>query len=216
MTAANIQVAIVIKSRIYREGIARHFQDSPGITLSGMYDSTAQLLPNLGREFANVVVLECLSGGLQPVMNKIRLNNNDIKIVTIILDLDMKQVRECMSSGVDGFVTSNDGIEDLCHCINNVHAGRISYPAEITKQFIHDVIQKPAPHRDSREWNAGLTCRQHAVIELLESGHSNKQIARELGIELATVKNHVHQILERLNVKSRCQAAATFRKLQGL
>lgn len=60
-----------------------------------------------------------------------------------------------------------------------------------------------------------LTARQTRVLQLIASGFSNKEIARKLNIQTATVKNHVHQILERLKVKNRCAAASVYRRHGG-
>jgi len=57
-----------------------------------------------------------------------------------------------------------------------------------------------------------LTAREHEVIELLAKRNSNKQIARELCLSLYTVKNHVHNILEKLNVESRLEAVDVARQ----
>jgi DNA-binding NarL/FixJ family response regulator len=59
---------------------------------------------------------------------------------------------------------------------------------------------------------AELSARQLEILGLLEEGLSNKQIARRLSIELQTVKNHVHNILERLGLHSRAEAAAWVRR----
>jgi two-component system, NarL family, nitrate/nitrite response regulator NarL len=63
-----------------------------------------------------------------------------------------------------------------------------------------------------------LTARELDVLRLVEEGLSNKEIAKALSIELATVKNHVHNILEKLNVNRRTEAAARARRhgLPGL
>jgi DNA-binding NarL/FixJ family response regulator len=56
-----------------------------------------------------------------------------------------------------------------------------------------------------------LTQREREILSRLEQGMTNKEIARSLGIELATVKNHVHHVLEKLKVSRRGQAAARAR-----
>ena len=214
MTFTSIQVAIVIKSRIYREGIAQHFETQSDIVLSGMHSTATQLIPCLPKRSMDVIVLECITGGLHSLVQRIKGGNRHAKIIIMMHDQDIDLVRECIAAGVEGFVTSNDGMDDLYSCIMNVHSGRISYPADMCKQAIHEAATQPKPDQCIFKIKIMLTARQLTVIELLESGFSNKEIARQLGIELATVKNHVHQILERLNVKNRCEAAARFRKLK--
>ena len=73
------------------------------------------------------------------------------------------------------------------------------------ESFQQDMI---TPQNDSP-----LTKQQVNVLQLLESGISNKEIARRLHIETATVKNHVHHILQKLQVHSRGEAAAVYRRL---
>jgi DNA-binding NarL/FixJ family response regulator len=68
-----------------------------------------------------------------------------------------------------------------------------------------------ASNRANEQARARLTRREREVIELIDAGLSNKQIAQRLSIELATVKNHVHNILGKLDVGRRSEAAATVR-----
>jgi DNA-binding NarL/FixJ family response regulator len=60
-----------------------------------------------------------------------------------------------------------------------------------------------------------LTARERHILELIDQGFSNKEIATQLCIEVSTVKNHVHNILEKLHVNRRSQAAALMRASQG-
>ena len=64
----------------------------------------------------------------------------------------------------------------------------------------------------ARADDAGLTAREREVLELLDRGLSNKEIARELCIQVSTVKNHVHHILEKLGVGRRSAAVARARR----
>ena len=59
---------------------------------------------------------------------------------------------------------------------------------------------------------ASLTAREREIVALIDEGLSNKEIAHDLSIEVTTVKNHVHNILEKLNVRRRADAAALMRK----
>ena len=68
-----------------------------------------------------------------------------------------------------------------------------------------------APAKAARSAHAGLTCREQEIAALIGKGLSNKDIAVRLHIEVATVKNHVHHVLEKLQVTRRGQAAARAR-----
>ena len=73
---------------------------------------------------------------------------------------------------------------------------------------LSDLAQMFSDVENSVTDTAGLTSREHEVLELIGKGHTNQEIADELVIEIGTVKNHVHSILDKLNVDSRGEAAA--------
>ncbi len=80
----------------------------------------------------------------------------------------------------------------------------------IAALLLRRVAEAAAPRSSGLE---RLTPRETEIVDLIEQGLSNKQIARRLSIELATVKNHVHNILEKLEVARRGEAVARVRAL---
>jgi DNA-binding NarL/FixJ family response regulator len=72
-------------------------------------------------------------------------------------------------------------------------------------------IAAPAPRPAPRLETTALTAREQQIVELIAEGLSNKEIGRRLYIEVATVKNHVHNILEKLQVSRRGEAVARLR-----
>jgi DNA-binding NarL/FixJ family response regulator len=78
---------------------------------------------------------------------------------------------------------------------------------------LDDVFQRLAslPKSQARPSLGGLTDRELEILSLVDRGHSNKQISQRLGISTATVKNHVHDILQKLQVHGRGAAAAAIR-----
>ena len=87
----------------------------------------------------------------------------------------------------------------------------------ISPKLAASLFQRLAEERRRREAGPAaspaseLTLRERQILSLVEQGLTNKEIARQLGIELATVKNHVHSILEKLDVRRRGEAAAVFK-----
>ena len=108
-----------------------------------------------------------------------------------------------------GFVTCDNTLDELVDCVHSVLDGELSCSPRISSMLLRRVAQlarERSPY-DGRELSA-LTPRQTRILQLLRMGQSNKQIARELGIELATVKNHVHNLLQRLQLRHRHEAAS--------
>src|SRR5204863_9751659 len=114
-------------------------------------------------------------------------------------------------SGFAGFVPRNGSISDVISLLERLAAFGRRAPIALTAPLL---IQRPALEVEDapRPTIADLTPREGEILEMIELGLSNKEIARQLRIEVGTVKNHVHNILEKLNVRRRNQAAHRLRE----
>jgi two-component system, NarL family, nitrate/nitrite response regulator NarL len=114
-------------------------------------------------------------------------------------------------AGVSGLVSRRATLDEFVRTIEGVADGQASCSSEVTAALLRRV----ASHGEDPASPAGdpaLTSREREVVQLLEHGLSNKQIANRLEIELATVKNHVHHILGKLNAHRRGEAVAKVRE----
>jgi DNA-binding NarL/FixJ family response regulator len=116
-------------------------------------------------------------------------------------------------AGVQGFVLAEDSLDGLLDAAAAVAAGRVACPPQVAAVLLGRVVAAghaaPLPH-------PLLTSRELDVVALISRGLSNKEIARELRIELPTVKNHVHHILKKLGLTTRAEAAAWARRSDGM
>jgi two-component system nitrate/nitrite response regulator NarL len=115
-----------------------------------------------------------------------------------------------MWSGFAGFVPRNGSINDVVALLERLAACGPRNPVALAPPLLvrpnsikTDSLRRPAI--------ADLTPREGEILEMIELGLSNKEIARNLRIEVGTVKNHVHNILEKMNVRRRNQAAHRLR-----
>ncbi len=113
--------------------------------------------------------------------------------------------------GISGYVEPETSIDALISSIRRSAAGEVVCPPRMTALLLNRFgeYSKAGPAKAGLH---GLTGREREVLELLAEGLSNKLIARRLRIAEATVKNHVHSILEKWNLRSRGEAAACFRQ----
>lgn len=133
---------------------------------------------------------------------------------------DPIQMRKALDIGASGFITKSASAEIMLSALRLVMAGGIYVPPEMVRpnSATAETISDPSPRlplgidRDAR--SDALTTRQHEVLERLEEGKSNKQIARELNLSENTVKIHVGRILRVLGVSNRTQAAV-FARAKG-
>lgn len=115
-------------------------------------------------------------------------------------------------AGASAYVTRDGSIEDLACVVESVERGEVLCSPGMAAGLFRRVATL-ARDRGLDPIEERLTARELDVLRLIEEGLSNKEIAAALSIELPTVKNHVHRILEKLKVHRRSEAAARARRL---
>jgi DNA-binding NarL/FixJ family response regulator len=133
---------------------------------------------------------------------------------TRLIALGVREVEEdvvdAAEAGVSGYVGRDASLHELVDAVECTARGESPCPPQITALLIGRIAaaaRGPAPDLAAR-----LTPRETEIVELIDEGLSNKQIAGRLCIEPTTVKNHVHNILEKLDVTRRGEAAAALRR----
>jgi two-component system, NarL family, nitrate/nitrite response regulator NarL len=116
----------------------------------------------------------------------------------------------CAEAGISAFVAREGTAEDLVAAVHQAMRGELVCSPRVTALLFDRVAALSAERTTSIPTDA-LTEREKEIIPLVEQGLSNKEIARQLRVGAATVKNHVHNILEKLQVRRRGEVAARLR-----
>jgi len=111
--------------------------------------------------------------------------------------------------GIAGYLGPDISAQDLLSTVRRVGAGEVICPPRLTALLLNRFANR-STERAARASVHALTSREHEIAGLLADGMSNKLIARRLQVALPTVKNHVHSILEKWDVRSRGEAAARY------
>jgi DNA-binding NarL/FixJ family response regulator len=125
--------------------------------------------------------------------------------VALGLTEQRQEVIRCGRAGFAGYVTREASIDSLCRTLSEIVEGRLACPPEIAGGLLRALFRRD-PRPDESDVDLGLTRRESEVLELLGRGLSNKEIGCELCLSVATVKHHVHHILEKLKLPRRAQA----------
>lgn len=126
------------------------------------------------------------------------------------------EIVSVVQAGAAACETVDGSLDDLVAQIQALSHGETLCPPRIARILFHEVANNSGTKQTDKERViARLTRRELQIICLVERGLSNKQIARELSIETQTVKNHVHNILEKLQLNSRLEAGR-FARENGL
>ena len=107
--------------------------------------------------------------------------------------------------GFAGYVARHASIDAVCKSLWEIVDGRLACPPEISGGLLRALFRKDTRTNDL-ESDLALTRRESEVLELLGRGFSNKEIGDELCLSVATVKHHVHHVLEKLKLRKRAQA----------
>ena len=135
-------------------------------------------------------------------------------LVALAIEDNDDDVVAWAEAGVSGLVTPNTALDGLTATLESVARGGARCSPRATAALFRRVAGLAGQYLRAAagsEPPARLTPREREVIALIDRGLSNKQIASQMQIELATVKNHVHAILEKLHVERRGEAAAVAR-----
>jgi two-component system, NarL family, nitrate/nitrite response regulator NarL len=134
-------------------------------------------------------------------------------IVALGVPDDEQTVVAFAESGVLGFVEREAPVAEVISSVLSAARREASFPPRVATTLLHR-ISSSAARRASGD-AAALTMRERQIVQLIAEGLSNKEIATRLYIEVATVKNHVHNILEKLQVSRRTDAVARLRLIEG-
>lgn len=150
---------------------------------------------------------------LQQIMN---INPEQVVLMLTVSE-DAADLTECMQLGARGFLLKNIEADFLLTSIDKALNGDTVFSPEMTQKLLNQLISKSAKNKqdevNSAEFDATkakvaeLTSREREILAYVAAGESNKQIARCLDVAENTVKVHVQNILKKLEVNSRVQAA---------
>jgi DNA-binding NarL/FixJ family response regulator len=197
------RTVVVSDIRIFREGLAALLAER-GFEVVSAADAESGL--EAVRAHRPKVAL--VDAGVPAAIEAIRRHGTTSIVVLGMGDTE-QEVIACAEAGVSGYVTRDDSFDDLVAALESAARSELLCSPRMAAVLLRRVGALAG------DWRSGaarrLTPRELEVVELIDEGLSNKEIARRLSIELPTVKNHVHNILDKLQVRRRGEAVACVR-----
>ncbi|MEH2354716.1 response regulator transcription factor [Nostoc sp.] len=205
-----IKVLLVDDQSLIRQGLRALLELEPDLEIVGEAENGEQAI-NFVAEFQPDVILLDIR---MPIMDGVAATKEiqkrfaKTKILVLTTFDDDEYVSAALKNGAMGYLLKDTPSEELAVAIRAVHKGYTQLGPGIVKklltQFSHVAPTHSLPLPSSL---AELTPREKEVLRLIATGASNREIAQELYISEGTVKNHVTNILNRLNLRDRTQAA---------
>lgn len=206
-----IRVLVLGDVRLYREGLALILAGTPDLHVVGSAPVHGDLTKVLADARPDVLLLEATTVRDRALWPRLRAIAQGVEVVAYGVIDEEREAVECAEAGVAGYVSSEASREGLMAAILAVGRGEFLCSARIARLLAKRVTSLAAEHREPSPLRA-LTPREKQVFELIDKGLANKEIAMQLGVELSTVKNHVHNMLEKLGAARRGEAAARVRQ----
>ncbi|MEH2220097.1 MAG: response regulator transcription factor [Nostoc sp.] len=205
-----IKVLLVDDQSLIRQGLRALLELEPDLEIVGEAENGEQAI-NLVAEFQPDVVLLDIR---MPIMDGVAATQEiqkrfaKTKILVLTTFDDDEYVSAALQNGAMGYLLKDTPSEELAVAIRAVYKGYTQLGPGIVKklltQFSNGIITQSPPVPSTL---AELTPREKEVLRLIATGASNREIAQQLYISEGTVKNHVTNILNRLNLRDRTQAA---------
>ena len=203
-----LRVFVLADVCAFGEGLARLLRDEPSFEVLG----SGPLDGNAGQRFAaygaQVVLLDGASPDVAAVARLLSGAAPALKLLAIGVAADEAIVLECSGAGIGGYVSRAASAPALIESVRELAQGGFPCPREIAAILFRQLAR---PKQRAPGESAALTRREREIVALIDRGFTNREIASALRIELPTVKNHVHNILDKLHVRRRAAAAAKFR-----
>jgi len=200
-----IRVLIVAGTRLYRDGLAQLLVGQSGFAVVGAKSDRQLEAVDIQGLTPDVALVEISSTESLEIVRDINKWAPGLPVVALGVAGLEEDVVACVEAGATGYVTREESLKDLTAVVESAARGELQCSPTIAGSLLRRVAA--AGHREPSPSRAQLTAREREILRLIGQDLSNKQIAVRLGIGVATVKNHVHNLLEKLNVHRRREAA---------
>lgn len=196
MDKPSVSLVIADDHPLILAGIASLIESEPGFVLLGQAqnaDGAVALYERL-RPDVLLVDLNMPGNGLDAIA-RVRASDPDARAIILTSYEGDENVHRALLAGASAYLLKNAGFDEIAHCVRQVANNRRYLPPRLAQQLAQR-IQASA-----------LSRRELDILAHLSAGKSNKVIARDAGIGVGTVKYHINNILSKLNVSCRTEAA---------
>jgi two-component system, NarL family, response regulator LiaR len=199
-----IRVLVVDDHAVVRRGLRTFLELQDEIEVVGEAEDGEEALNEAERLDPDVVLLDLVMPRVDGItaLHGLRERSPRSRVIVLTTFLDDDKLLPAVRAGAAGYLLKDVEPRELVGAIRTVHAGKALLHPEVTARVLAELVASDRPRPASL-----LTPRETEVLALIARGQPNKVIARELGVSEKTVKTHVSNLLGKLGVADRTQAA---------
>src|SRR5262249_8744440 len=210
---ANIRIVIVDDHPLFREGVVNSLRYARDIEVVGQGDSAEAAIDLTTGLLPDIILLDIdIPGNGLYAAQAIAAACPMTKIVVLTVSAEQDHLTEALKAGVRGYILKGVAARELIRIVRAVSAGEVYLPPKLATTLLFEMTgalpESPGPRSPVQE----LTEREYQILEGLTAGLSNKEIGQQLCLSEQTVKHYMTNILQKLHVHNRVEAALLAQK----
>jgi two-component system, NarL family, nitrate/nitrite response regulator NarL len=216
---SKIRIVVADDHPIFRDGLCRLLALEEDFEVVAQAEDGRQVLDVLQQHEPDILLLDLKMPGLDGLatLQRLQIAKNKTRVIVLTASDDKNEFVQAMKLGTSGIVLKQTATELLIKSIRKVHAGEIWLDSHTTAAVIRQFVANdeapvqhsslpPAPTTRERE-RSPLSQREREIVALVAQGFKNKEMAEKMFISEQTVKNHLHNIFDKLGVSDRLELA---------
>jgi two-component system nitrate/nitrite response regulator NarL len=212
---SKIRIVVADDHPIFRDGLCKLLALEEDFEVVAQAQDGRQVLDVLQQFEPDILLLDLKMPGLDGLatLQRLQIAKNKTRVIVLTASDDKNEFVQAMKLGTSGIVLKQTATELLIKSIRKVHAGEIwldsHTTAAVIRQFVANDDAPPAPPQAAprdRE-RSPLSQREREIVALVAQGFKNKEMAEKMFISEQTVKNHLHNIFDKLGVSDRLELA---------
>jgi len=213
---ARFSVLVVSEARLLGEGLALALAREELLSVCGCFGDLDEMLTKMPLLQPDIVLLNtALRLGIHAI-GRIRIFAPRVKVVALASADDLENIIAWAEAGAAGYIPSTAALSEVVPLLAGIMRGEQSCSGRVAAGLLRRLsdVARSGNGTASVPSSPMPTAREMQILEMIGNGYSNKEIARQLNIGLATTKSHVHNLLGKLRLQRRGQAASWIREHQ--
>lgn len=205
-----IRVLLADDHRLFRRGVAATLAEHPEFQLVGEATDGLQAIAKARELTPDIILMDIAMPGMNGLeaTRQIKANLPEVKIVILTIGEEDHNLFEAIKNGAQGYLLKDVEPKYLVEMLRGVVRGEAPISKTAAAKILNEFSRQSQEVDASERSKTALTAREKEVLGLVADGTTNKEIATALGVSPSTVKNHLQNILAKLHLENRVQAAA--------